>query len=139
MEKEVHRSTLDVHIKQPDIEEEGAFTTYLTDNTELVSKSNELHKKLDQKNRDIEKLCCLLEALEPSPGMDIGKYKSLIESKVENDINVDARDAKIVALAKKSRNLTVSLNKEKGLNESKNSLIEELENKCNYLFMYLSI
>lgn len=112
--------------------EPGMFTSYLQENSELVNKSNELVKKLNSKNVEIERLCVLLESIEPIPGVDIEKYRKLIDSAKDDavgSINIDYRDTKIVQLAKKVRNLTMLLNKEKAVNESRLVQIGELERK----------
>eukprot|EP00601_Ochromonadales_sp_CCMP2298_P020884 CAMPEP_0173318362 /NCGR_PEP_ID=MMETSP1143-20121109/27616_1 /TAXON_ID=483371 /ORGANISM="non described non described, Strain CCMP2298" /LENGTH=241 /DNA_ID=CAMNT_0014261601 /DNA_START=65 /DNA_END=787 /DNA_ORIENTATION=+ len=75
----------------------------------------EMLRKLEDKNRRIEQLCVMLEALEPAPGVDPERIQRLLESGI--DENVDFRDAKIVNLAKKSHRLSMQLNKERAVGE----------------------
>jgi len=93
---------------------------------EFAQKQQAMVQKLEGKNMEVERLCVLLEAMEPVPGMDAAKYKRLIENPDSSD--VDFRDSKIVALAKKSRKLQLSLNKERSITEAQASTIEELRN-----------
>jgi hypothetical protein len=93
---------------------------------EFAQKQQAMVQKLEGKNMEVERLCVLLEAMEPVPGMDAAKYKRLIENPDNSD--VDFRDSKIVALAKKSRKLQLSLNKERSITEAQASTIEELRN-----------
>eukprot|EP01036_Dinobryon_divergens_P024693 gene24693-33164_t len=75
-----------------------------------------LVRKLDEKNRKIESLCVLLEAVEPMPGMDPDRIRRALEADTKDDgsaAEVDFRDSKIVALAKKSHRLQMLLNKER--------------------------
>lgn len=111
---------------------EGNFTSYLEENSELMEKVNGLVKKVNDKNKEIERLCVMLESLEPVPGLDVDKYRRLIENANDDSsglLNVDYRDTKIVSLAKKVRTLTMNLNKERSLSESRVTQIEELEHK----------
>lgn len=84
-------------------------------------------RKIQEKNKKIESLCVLLEALEPLPNMNPVKYKQLIDGDL--DENIDFRDSKIVALAKKSHNLTAQLNKERREKEELNQTIQILGQK----------
>jgi hypothetical protein len=79
-------------------------------NQEFVKRTESLIKKLEEKNRELEKYAILVESLEPIPGMDPRKYLDILAG---NEDAPDIRDAKIVSLAKKCRNLTLSLGKEK--------------------------
>ena len=88
--------------------------------------------KLDQKNKEIERLCTLLEAVQATPGIDPNKYNKLMDDGHSNSY-VDPRDSKIVALAKKCRALTVALNKERASQEKSSNYIVELEKKCSRL------
>jgi len=112
--------------------EEGEFNSYLVENSELEERNKGLRKKLDQKNREIENLCTLLEAVEPIPGFDVEKYRHMVESTLEEPV-VDYRDAKIVQLAKKCRKLTITINKDNALLETRASQIEELKSSCERL------
>jgi cell division septum initiation protein DivIVA len=85
----------------------------------------ELLRKLDDKNRKIDQLCTLLEALEPTPGVDAERIQKLLDDGI--DENVDFRDAKIVNLAKKSHRLTMQLNKEKSIADKLNQQILDLQ------------
>ena len=127
---------IDFKISDDDeVHEPGSFTTFLPPNDELIAKTNDLVKKLNQKNNEIERLCILLDTMEPVPGLDVEKYRKLIDSSNNSapDAPVDYRDTKIVQLAKKIRRLTVTLNKEHATAESRLDKIDELENKCAHL------
>lgn len=103
----------------------------VTEGLELAERTQGLISKLDEKNREIERLCVLLEALEPVPGIDAEKVLNLYDK--NNDLIADYRDTKIVSLAKKSRNLTVALNKEKTTTMSLKSKTDELQRKSEKL------
>lgn len=82
-------------------------------------------RKLEEKNRKIDQLCVLLEALEPAPGVDPERIQKLMDEGI--DENVDFRDSKIVSLAKKSHRLTQQLNKEKSVTDKLNQQVLELQ------------
>jgi chromosome segregation ATPase len=86
----------------------------------------ELLRKLEEKNKKIDQLCTLLEALEPAPGVDPERIQKLLDEGVVDE-NVDFRDAKIVSLAKKSHRLTMQLNKEKSVTDKLNQQVQELQ------------
>ena len=132
MEKVVKKPVVNMTISSADSPREGNFTSYLEENSELMEKMNGLVKKVNDKNKEIERLCVMLESLEPVPGLDVDKYRRLIENANEDSsglLNVDYRDTKIVSLAKKVRTLTMNINKERSLSESRLAQIEELEHK----------
>lgn len=81
--------------------------------------------KLEEKNRKIEQLCVMLEALEPSPGVDPEKIRRAMVDGTEAE-GVDFRDGKIVALAKKSHRLTMQLNKEKSVSDKLEQQLKQL-------------
>jgi len=83
---------------------------------EFAQKQQVLVQKLDAKNREVERLCVLLEAIDPIPGMDAEKLKRILDNP-DNDV-VDFRDSKIVALAKKCRKLQLAVTKERTQNET---------------------
>jgi hypothetical protein len=91
----------------------------------------EMMRKLEDKNKKIEQLCVLLEALEPAPGVDAERIQKLLDSGI--DENVDFRDAKIVNLAKKSHRLTMLLNKEKLVSEKLNQQATSLQKTIDNL------
>lgn len=91
----------------------------------------EMLRKLEEKNKKIDHLCVLLEALEPAPGVDPERIQKLLDEGV-ND-NVDFRDAKIVSLAKKSHRLTMQLNKEKTVTDKLNQQVLELQKSIGSL------
>lgn len=88
-------------------------------------------RKLEEKNKKIDQLCTLLEALEPAPGVDPERIQRLMDEGV--DENVDFRDAKIVSLAKKSHRLTQQLNKEKSVTDKLNQQVLELQKNVGSL------
>jgi len=83
-----------------------------------------MKSKIEEKNRKIEHLCVLIEALEPTPGINPGKYQQILEEKILEG-EVDLRDSKIVSLAKKSHKLTMQVNKEKTINTQLNEEIND--------------
>ena len=91
---------------------------------ELARQQQAVVQKLENKNREVERLCTLLEAVEPIPGMDPEKYRRIIENPDAD--HVDFRDSKIVDLAKKCRRLQMSLTKMTATNESLSSKIDQL-------------
>ena len=91
---------------------------------ELARQQQAIVQKLEGKNREVERLCTLLEAVEPLPGMNPEKYRRIIDNP-EAD-NVDFRDSKIVDLAKKCRRLQMSLTKATASNESLSSKVDQL-------------
>lgn len=94
-------------------------------------------RKLEEKNRKIDQLCVLLEALEPAPGVDPERIQKLMDEGI--DENVDFRDAKIVSLAKKSHRLTQQLNKEKTVTDKLNQQILELQKTVGSLSQELQM
>jgi len=99
-----------------------------------------LVRKLEEKNKKIESLCTLLEALEPIPGMDPEKIRRAYDAD-KDDINngdIDFRDSKIVALAKKSHRLQMLLNKERANGDLLNQKVADLTNNCQQLTAKLS-
>ena len=82
---------------------------------EQVENKEQFKQLLQSKNKEIEKLKVLIEALEPIPGLDPNKYKEFVVSDIDDAF--DFRDSKITSLAKKIRNLTMKLNKSNALNE----------------------
>mmetsp|Transcript_27819 Transcript_27819/g.26639 ORF Transcript_27819/g.26639 Transcript_27819/m.26639 type:complete len:434 (-) Transcript_27819:338-1639(-) len=100
-------------------------------NSDLTEKTETLFRKLQKKDHEIEKLCILLETLEPIPGINVESMRKHLESTPED--GADFRDAKIVSLAKKNRNLTVILNKERASSDSRGLQIQELADKLQQL------
>jgi hypothetical protein len=45
----------------------------------MLQKYQDIAKKVDEKNRKIENLCVLLEAVEPIPGFDVEKYRKILD------------------------------------------------------------
>lgn len=103
---------------------------------EFSLREGKLLNMIEQKNKKIEHLCVLMEALEPAPGMDAVKYKKIIESGAED---VDFRDSKIVALAKKSQKLTMTLNKERALSENLAQQLKEQQALAESLSQQLTL
>ena len=99
--------------------------------SELIDKTEGLIKKLAKKDLEIEKLCILLESLEPIPGLSADSMRKYLDNNVDD--GADFRDAKIVALAKKNRNLMVMLNKERASADSRGLQIQELTEKLQQL------
>ena len=101
----------------------------LGNHSEMIDRTEALEKQLEKKDLEIEKLCVLLESLQPLPEFKGDSTKNRLESNIED--TADYRDTKIVALAKKNRNITVMLNKERASADSRGiqiqSLLERLE------------
>ena len=95
--------------------------------SELIDRTEALIKKLARKDQEIENLCVLLECLEPIPGISAESIRKHLDNSTEAD--ADFRDSKIVALAKKNRNLMVSLNKERASADSRGQQIQDLTDR----------
>lgn len=109
----------------PAAPEKPVFTIAdLSGGAELAQRAEGLIAKVDEKNREIERLCFLLEALEPVPGLDAEKFLKLYDD--NSDLIADYRDTKIVSLAKKCRKLTVALNKERSFAATSKERIDDL-------------
>jgi hypothetical protein len=126
-------SSADLAEKYGVLDESQQQFTWESSNDQISPEFNEMAKKLksvqikmEEKNREIESLCVMLEALEPLPGMNPLKYKNIIDGDAED--NVDFRDSKIVSLAKKSHKLTMLLNKERCGNEELKLQVKGLKN-----------
>ncbi len=91
---------------------------------ELARQQQAIVQKLENKNREVERLCTLLEAVEPIPGMDPEKYRRIIDNPDAD--TVDFRDSKIVDLAKKCRRLQMSLTKMTATNDSLSAKVDQL-------------
>lgn len=118
------------HLKENEERKTKAIFDAIEDHSSYIAQQENLSNQLEKKNREIEKLLVLLEACEPVPGISVEKFTKLLAS---SDENCDYRDSKIVDLAKKVRRLTVTINKDKALNEMNATLIQELNSKCNQL------
>jgi hypothetical protein len=66
-----------------------------------------LVRDLRESKRQVRELSVLLEAVEPVPGLDADKFLDMLRESGRE--GMDYRDSKIVQLAKKARNLQVSL------------------------------
>ena len=77
---------------------------------ELSGRIENLVTALDSKNRELEKFAVLIESASIVPGVDVEKYSKIIDG---DEKFPDPRDHKIVSLAKKCRNLSNSLQKER--------------------------
>ncbi len=100
---------------QPQFTHQISSDRHLPELNDLSHKLKFAQMKIEEKNREIESLCVMLEALEPLPGINPLKLKNIVDG--DTDDNVDFRDSKIVSLAKKSHKLTMLLNKERCGNE----------------------
>jgi len=114
-----------------DSPQRNEYVTKMVKDANMAEWGDSLLAKLDQKNKEIERLCTLLEAVQATPGIDPNKYSKLMDDSSSGYI--DPRDSKIVALAKKCRALTVSLNKERASQEKTSNYVTELEQKCSRL------
>jgi hypothetical protein len=97
--------------------------------SEMTDRTEALERELEKKDLEIEKLCILLESLQPLPGLRADNMRKQLDNNIED--TADFRDSKIVSLAKKNRNITVMLNKERASADSRGiqiqSLLERLE------------
>lgn len=100
-------------------------------NQDLVQRTDGLVRKLDEKNREIDRLCTLLESVAVVPGMKPDRILDIYDNIAEEPI--DLRDSKIVHLAKKVRGLTLALNKEKSLRHASESQVEEYRREIDQL------
>lgn len=100
--------------------------------TEYEAIISTMRTKVEEKNRKIEQLCVMMEALEPVPGVDPARVQAILNDRLAED-EIDLRDGKIVALAKKSHRLTMQLNKEKATNDRLSQDIVELKRKNDTL------
>lgn len=103
----------------------------ITLNQDLIKRTDGLVKKLDEKNREVERLCTLLESVSVVPGINPDRILDVYDNVAEEPI--DLRDSKIVHLAKKVRSLTMLLNKERSLKVSADSQKEELKREVESL------
>ena len=99
-------------------------------NQEFAQRTERLIAALDQKNKELEKYAVLVESTSIVPGMDLEKYQALIAS---DEDAPDPRDHKIISLAKKVRNLSDNLRREKNAKSNSDRKNIELERKCNLL------
>lgn len=97
-----------------------------------------MRSKVEEKNRKIEQLCVMMEALEPVPGVDPARVQAILNDRLAED-EIDLRDGKIVALAKKSHRLTMQLNKEKATNDRLSQDILELKRKNDTLLQEIDM
>lgn len=97
-----------------------------------------MRSKVEEKNRKIEQLCVMMEALEPVPGVDPARVQAILNDRLAED-EIDLRDGKIVALAKKSHRLTMQLNKEKATNDRLSQDIVELKRKNDTLLQEIDM
>lgn len=130
MQREIHSASVEMDLSR----RETTQVPRESSNSEV----RELNARLDEKTRECEKLNVLMESVAPIPGFDYDKYRKLVLNP-SDEIHVDYRDSKIVSLAKKSRNLTMLLNKEKAENDSLKHSLYELNNLCVSLRDELSV
>jgi len=78
----------------------------------LQESNSKLKMELDQKKSQVKKLGIMLHALEPIPGVDAEKLLNVVDERGEQ-LHHDMKDVKIVQMAKKIRQLTFELNKER--------------------------
>ena len=110
---------------------EYSIQNNIKDGSDLIDKTEVLIRKLAKKDQEIEKLCVLLETLEPIPGICAESMRKIIDNSAEE--GADFRDSKIVSLAKKNRNLTVMLNKERASADSRGLIIQRLTDRVQQL------
>lgn len=108
---------------------------------ELLSKMKQLTGKLTEKNREINRLCGVLERMHPIPGIDPEKFLQLYseqEAKGKDeggvvDVGVDYKDVKIVTLARKVRKVAALLAKEKNNAFTYRQQIDDLRGQAEKL------
>jgi hypothetical protein len=57
-------------------------------NIEMSSRLEVLVKKMDEKNREIDRLCTLMEAMSVPPGVDPSIYMDIYEGNVEHVVKI---------------------------------------------------
>ncbi|KAH8052143.1 3-oxoacyl-[acyl-carrier-protein] reductase [Aureococcus anophagefferens] len=80
-------------------------------------------EELRLKNAQIHRMGMMLEALAPIPGIDA---QTLLRA-IDDPIHGDLRDQKIVQLAKKTRNVTVALTRERDVIKKLRAHVDQLE------------
>jgi len=123
---------------EQDVEVESTKT-----NVELLGKVKQLTGKLTEKHKEIDRLCSLLEAIEPvKGGVDPERFLKMYDS-AENQgrelPDTDYRDVKIVSLAKKVRKMTMALNKERSSGDAAKLAMEEKDRKIEKLTKELNL
>ena len=97
-------------------------------NKDLAAAVQALQQKLTEKNRKIEELCVLLEAVETTSSTSTNELNRLQSTQqqltTQSGDEIDLRDAKIVSLAKKAHTLTMTVNKEKARADRLNNELE---------------
>lgn len=96
----------------------------LGNHSEMIDRTEALEMQLEKRDLEIEKLCILLESLQTMSGVGADGMIKHFDSNAED--TADSRDSKIVALAKKNRNITVMLNKERASADSRGIQIQSL-------------
>ena len=129
----LHRPSIDIRIENEKEQMETEESSPSRDlqmyeqigriNSSFKEQSDKLVQKLNEKSKEIENLCVLLESLSPIPGLEPEKLMKLIDGE---STEVDFRDSKIVDLAKKCRKLQVALNKERANEIANQAKIREL-------------
>jgi len=142
MQKEVRSASVDVFIEEHSPNK--GFSPRADLHSKYAKTQESLVSQVEESARTIEQLHVLLEALTPMPGFDAEKYRRIIFAKHSKatDVEVediDHRDSKIVSLAKKARNLTVLLNKEKAENDKFREEIASLHSVNDKLTMELEV
>lgn len=99
--------------------------------SEMTDRTEALEKELEKKDLEIEKLCILLESLQPLSGLRADNMRKQADNNIED--TADFRDSKIVSLARKNRNITVMLNKERASADSRGIQIQSLLKRLEIL------
>ena len=123
MQSEVRAVTRNIDLRGPRDSDEGVMESMRANEAQLKMKG-EFMDKLDEKQREIEKLHSVIEATAPIPGFDLDMYKRLILVQADHH-DVDYRDKKIVDLAKKVRNVQLQLTKYQTENEHLKESVHE--------------
>ena len=113
--------------------DENSIRRDIVGGSDLIDKTEALIRRLAMKDNEIERLCILLETVEPIPGICVESMRKHIENTADADDCADFRDSKIVALAKKNRNLTVLLNKERASADSRGLHNQQLIDRVKQL------
>jgi hypothetical protein len=100
-------------------DEDGKIIRENLHSSDEIDDNIDIKEILVLKNKEIEKLKIILQAVEPLPGLNIEKYRKFFNDGLDNGFNdvFDFRDSKIIDLSKKIRNLNMKLNKSNALNE----------------------
>ncbi len=132
----------DINRGEQEQEQEQAAKNFSWGNTDalktLQRQNNLMAAELQDKKRQIKELATLLEAIEPVKNMGPERYLEIVRGEAAKDgMPRDYRDVKIIDLAKKNRNLTVSLQQVKTANKKLGEQLTEMKAYVHHLKSHL--